>query len=137
MSGIDDVTPVNTVGIRFMEVIGIDIAEWHPLPNGEGRPTQVHMRFDVADFPYPMIMRFMSRRPVDQLIVALMTHANAVWPNPESINNKKERVSKDLAACVLKSVEMALDNATNGKLDPAVADSVRRQVNNLKKALGI
>ena len=30
----------------------------------------------------PLVVRFKSRRPADELIVALMTHARNVWPSP-------------------------------------------------------
>ena len=76
----DDVTPVNVKGMKFFEIESISVNEWHPLPDGEGDPEQVHMMIDVADVPYPFVVRFKSRRAIDELIVALMTHANHVWP---------------------------------------------------------
>ena len=76
----DSQNPVNYAGMKFAEIQNISVNEWHPLPNGEGSPTQLHVWVELEDFPYPMIIRFKSRRPVDSFIVALMTHANAVWP---------------------------------------------------------
>jgi len=76
----DDVTPINIAGMQFYEIKGISVNEWHSLPNGEGKPEQVHMMLEVDGFPYPLVIRFKSRRPVDELIVALITHANRVWP---------------------------------------------------------
>ena len=76
----DDQTPVNTAGMEFYEINIISVNEWHPLPNGEGNPTQVHVWIELEKFPHPLVLRFKSRRPVDSFIVALMTHANAVWP---------------------------------------------------------
>lgn len=80
----DSVTPINTAGMQFLEIEGIDVGEWHELPDGQGKPSQVHLRLDVIGFPAPLIIRFKSRRPVDQLIMALITHANGVWGKYEA-----------------------------------------------------
>jgi hypothetical protein len=79
----DSVTPVNTEGMHFFEIESIDVAEWHELPDGQGKPSQVHLTLTLVGFPYPLVMRFKSRRPVDELIVALNTHANGVWPKKD------------------------------------------------------
>jgi hypothetical protein len=87
---------INTEGMKFYEIEEISVNEWHPLPNGEGKPTQVHMMVKLADNEYPLVMRFKSARPVDELIMALITHRNGVWPvrkpptSPEVIINKSE-----------------------------------------------
>ncbi len=75
----DDITPINTEGMKFYEITNISVNEWHPLPDGKGKPEQVHLMIEVAGNPYPIVMRFKSRRPVDELIVALIAHANGVW----------------------------------------------------------
>ena len=76
----DNQKPVNLAGMQFYEVLNISVNEWHPLPNGEGDATQVHVWVELDEFPHPLVIRFKSRRPVDSFIVALMTHANRVWP---------------------------------------------------------
>ena len=76
----DDITPINLAGVRFFDMTNISVNEWHRLPDGEGKPEQVHLWIEVDDIPYSFVVRFKSRRPVDELIVALMTHAEAVWP---------------------------------------------------------
>ena len=76
----DNTSPINVAGMKFFEIKEISVNEWHPLPNGEGSPEQVHLRLEVMDIPYPFVLRFKSRRPMDELIVALITHANNVWP---------------------------------------------------------
>ena len=76
----DNQKPFNTAGMQFYEVQNISVNEWHPLPNGQGDPTQVHVWVELDEFPYPLVIRFKSRRPIDSFIVALMTHAKAVWP---------------------------------------------------------
>ena len=81
----DNQDPINVAGIQFYEVLNISVNEWHPLPNGEGDPTQVHVWFELEEFPHPLVIRFKSRRPVDSFIVALITHANAVWPMPKNL----------------------------------------------------
>jgi hypothetical protein len=75
-----DITPRNTGGELYYEVESIEVAEWHSLPDGQGKPEQVHLILTLADNPIPLVVRFKSRRPVDSLIMALMTHANGVWP---------------------------------------------------------
>jgi hypothetical protein len=76
----DSITSINTDGMKFFEIKSISVNEWHSLPDGQGKPEQVHLWLDIEDIPYPFVMRFKSRRPVDELIVALITHANGVWP---------------------------------------------------------
>jgi|GEM_PF-4106994 len=76
----DSVTPINTDGMEVYEIKSISVNEWHPLPDGKGKPEQVHLMLEVEEIPYPFVIRFKSRRPVDELIVALITHANGVWP---------------------------------------------------------
>lgn len=79
----DDVTPVNTAGMRFYKIEKISVQEWHPLPDGKGKPEQVHLVVDVEGIPHPLVMKFKRRRPVDELIMALITHANNVWGKGE------------------------------------------------------
>ena len=37
--------PHNTDGMAFLgiKLDSIDVSEWHPLPDGQGKPTQVHV----------------------------------------------------------------------------------------------
>ena len=77
-----DVTPFNIAGIRFLEIESISVNEWHPLPDGQGRPEQVHLWITLRGVTEPLVVRFKSRRPADELIVALMTHARNVWSSP-------------------------------------------------------
>jgi hypothetical protein len=66
--------------MKYFEVKNISVNEYHPLPDGQGKPEQVHLWMEIEDIPHPFVMRFKSRRPVEELIVALITHANRVWP---------------------------------------------------------
>jgi hypothetical protein len=76
----DSITPKNLAGTQYFNMKTVTVAEYHELPNGEGPPTEVHLAIDVDGIPYPFIVRWHSRRPIDELIVALITHANRVWP---------------------------------------------------------
>lgn len=71
--------PENTAGLRFFDIKNLSVREWHSLPGGQGKPEQVHLMLEVEGIPHPLIVRFKSRRPVDELIVALMSHADNVW----------------------------------------------------------
>jgi hypothetical protein len=76
----DSSTPINLSGVKFFDVEEISVNEYHPLPNGQGEPSQVHMMMKVSRMDHPLIVRFKSTQSIDQLIVALITHRNHVWP---------------------------------------------------------
>lgn len=76
----DSITPVNVAGVQFFEVKELSVNEWHPLADGKGQPEQVHLWLEVEGIEHPFVMRFKNRRPIDHLIMALITHANNVWP---------------------------------------------------------
>ena len=70
---------MNVAGMAFYEVKSISVNEWHSLPDGQGKPEQVHLWLELEGFPHPLVMRFHSPQAVDELIVALMTHRKGVW----------------------------------------------------------
>lgn len=72
--------PINVEGMEFLEIANIEVGEYHELPDGEGDPSEVHLWISLAGSPLKLVMRFHSRRPIDELIVALITHSKAVWP---------------------------------------------------------
>lgn len=77
----DDQRPVNLPDMYLIEVDGIDVAEWHPLPDGNGKAEQVHVYLHFKDPKMPtFVLRLKSARAVDELITALITHRNGVWP---------------------------------------------------------
>ncbi len=76
--GLDEV--VNLMGMGYYEVESVEIAEYHPLPDGQGSPTQVHVIMTITELDYPMTLRIKSREACEQIIHALMTHSKAVWP---------------------------------------------------------
>lgn len=59
---------------------GYRIAEWHPEPDGQGLPTQVHLVVDLPDDLGALVLVFKARAAVDILIGALETHRDGVWP---------------------------------------------------------
>ena len=68
-------------GTQFYPVESIEVAEFHESNDGSGDPSQVHLIMTIegaADTPFVMAMK--SKSDVDELIVALMTHAKRVWP---------------------------------------------------------
>ncbi len=71
---------VNLTGMGYFEVESMEIAEFHPLPDGQGPPTQVHIIMMITELDYPLTMRIKSRRACEEIIFALMTHSKAVWP---------------------------------------------------------
>lgn len=73
-------TPRNLAGTVFHEIDGIEIAEYHPLPDGMGHPTQVHMSLNVAGMDHPLVVRFKSRTTITEIIEALILHRDGVWP---------------------------------------------------------
>ena len=74
--------PRNTAGTRFLEgrIDSIEVTQWHPLPDGRGKPTQVHLAFAVKGMEWPIVLRFKGHATLDKLIGALASHRFDVWP---------------------------------------------------------
>jgi hypothetical protein len=70
----------NLAGFKFCDIEEISINEYHPLPNGEGKPTQVHMLIQVKGIKTPFIMRFKSPETLGKVVAALQEHSGNVWP---------------------------------------------------------
>ena len=73
--------PFNTDGLEFLEgdIESLLVMEWHPLPDGEGDPTQVHFMVTVAGLNMPLVLRFKGPRTLDKVIAALVVHRQNVW----------------------------------------------------------
>ncbi len=69
----------NVEGVAFFDVKAISVNEWHPLADGQGEPEQVHLWVEVDGAPGPLVVRFKSGRPIDELVTALITHRRAVF----------------------------------------------------------
>ena len=77
--------PRNTEGISFLEgrIDSIEVGEWHPLPDGQGQPTQVHMTVVIWGLDLPFVLRFKGPKTLDSVITALATHRGNVWPRSD------------------------------------------------------
>ena len=71
--------PDNLKGTLFFDIEEISIAEFHPLPHGQGKATQVHMLIKVRGVEHSFIMRFKGRKALDAVVAALTEHADAVF----------------------------------------------------------
>ena len=71
----------NLKGVKFYALESVEVAEFHEAEDGKGDASQVHLIFKMEDTPAWMVMRFKSRKSVDELIVSLITHSKAVWPD--------------------------------------------------------
>jgi hypothetical protein len=80
---VDDTKNLSDLEIYEME--DIRVSEFHPLPDGQGDPTQVHltMKPKGASEGTLLVLRLKSRDSAVQLISALVEHTNSVWPVPD------------------------------------------------------
>lgn len=66
----------------LVPVEGIEVCEWHPLRDGEGTPTQVHMRIVPGEGSldiFTFVVRLKSKDACDRLIEALQLHRDNVF----------------------------------------------------------
>ncbi len=77
--------PRNTDSIEFLGVKldSIHVLEWHPLPDGKGKPTQVHVSMMIESLDVPLVMRFKGPGTLDAFISALAVHRFHVWPDQD------------------------------------------------------
>ena len=76
--------PRNLAGMKTLEVRldSIEVVEYHPMPDGRGKPTQVHVLYRLEGLEdTPLILRFKGPGTLDSFIAALATHRFNVWPN--------------------------------------------------------
>ena len=71
----------NLKGIEYIALESLEVGEFHEAEDGAGKPSQVHLTFKIEGAPARMVFRFKSCKPVDSLIVALITHSKNVWPD--------------------------------------------------------
>lgn len=65
---------------QFAELEEINISEWHPEPDGRGRPTQVHLMFTVQGVPdMTMVLRCKGPDMLARIINALSEHGRNVF----------------------------------------------------------
>ena len=78
--------PRDTAGMEYLPIRldSIGVFECHPLPDGQGEPTQVHVQLQIEGAPdLPLLMRFKGPRTLDKFISALVVHRQNVWPRGE------------------------------------------------------
>lgn len=66
----------------MLQCEGLDIVEWHPLPNGEGKATQVHIIITPGEGPldeFKFVMRLKSKAACDAMIETLQRHRDSVF----------------------------------------------------------
>ena len=71
--------------IEFYDVKEINIAEWCPDLEAKQPPEQVHMRLQLVNVPYPIVVRFKSPDTIGFLIEELAKYRRNVWPNSEKV----------------------------------------------------
>lgn len=65
---------------RFVEIELIDISEWHPARDGQGRPTQVHVLLEFKGQPETLhVLRFHGPDTLSQIVNALLEHGTNVF----------------------------------------------------------
>ena len=82
----------------FLPLEGYTVSQWHPLPDGKGRPEAIVLQLAttvewlakttyalINKNPNPkmrvdMVLRIKSREEANRLINILTTHADEVWP---------------------------------------------------------
>jgi hypothetical protein len=76
--------PINYAGDdRILALCeGLDVVEWHPLPNAEGKATQVHIIITPGAGPldeFKFLVRLKSKAACDAFIETLQRHRDSVF----------------------------------------------------------
>jgi hypothetical protein len=74
----------NLAGSNVLPLDSYAVVEWHPAPDGQGKPTQVHLVLNIPDLPVRFSLRLKSASAVDTLVGSLMRHRKSVWPEMDS-----------------------------------------------------
>ena len=82
--------PHNTADMAFLgiKLDSIHVLEWHPLPDGQGKPTQVHVFVMFEGLDVPLVMRFKGPGTLDAFISALAVHRFHVWPDRDDTDKE-------------------------------------------------
>ena len=75
--------PRSTEGMSYyaIRLDSIEVTEWHPLPDGQGPPTELHVLLTVEGADLPLMMRFKGPATLDRFISALASHRFSIWPD--------------------------------------------------------
>lgn len=71
------------VGELILEALSLHVASWSPSSDPRKPPTQVHIIVEMKELPYPIVIRIKSRDACSEIIQALRTHRDDVWPKPD------------------------------------------------------
>jgi hypothetical protein len=64
----------------YFRVAKCEVSEWHD--GYAPRPSEVHLRMEVAGASVPVILELKTPRQADELIRAIQTMRATVWPTP-------------------------------------------------------
>jgi hypothetical protein len=70
-------------GVALRDIQEISIGNYYPLPNCQGKPTQVHVMIWMKNDEIPLTLRLKSARAVDELIAGLARHRSEVFGPPD------------------------------------------------------
>lgn len=76
--------------LAAFELKDCNIYEWHPTPDGSGKPTQVHLVANYYGVPQPFVWRFKGPETIGQIILALSRHRKSVWPDAPDWTTKSD-----------------------------------------------
>ena len=79
-----DWPPQNVEGMHclLIDIEEIGVFEYHPLPDGKGKPTEVHMLLHIEGLDdIPLLMRFKGPDTLDRIVAALVKHRVNVFGN--------------------------------------------------------
>jgi hypothetical protein len=62
----------------IIETADLSVGVWSPAPEFDGKPTQVHIIFDMPEVG-TFVTRLKSREAVDGMIAALVEGRDQVW----------------------------------------------------------
>lgn len=100
MSNEQDINFNDLSGVEFLEITDIIVGEFLDPETRKGQrgdPSQVHLWLKLEGIPWPFVMRFKTRRSVDELIVSLMTHGRRVFPDMDNsfVRNQSKKIDKE------------------------------------------
>jgi hypothetical protein len=76
-----DKGPEKNLSHAYLSIEEYTISQWCPTDDpADSKPEQLHMAITVKAIPYPLVMRFKSRRALELMTGTLNQHADEIWP---------------------------------------------------------
>lgn len=76
--------PRGDVSYLFFDPEEIAVAPWFPTPDASGDPTQVHIIISPDQKEnFTIVLRFKGPDSLGEIIHALMTYRNDIWPDAD------------------------------------------------------